>query len=139
MNGETVWVLTSDAQTRMLHGDTPLSKSSPVKYFKPFLQQYFSECKNKWVVLDQGGELYGNPDLRNLFKQYQYEIHPSGEDSSSQNSPVERARSNFSDGIKSFFPVIGHSGANVIENSFPLSLNSLSYFTASVLEKTGTT
>ena len=38
------------------------------------VRQLGSECKNKWVVFDQGGELYGNPDVRNLFKQYQYEI-----------------------------------------------------------------
>ena len=57
MNGETAWILISDAQTRILHGDTRLSKSSPVKYLESFLQQYFPECKNKWVILDQGGEL----------------------------------------------------------------------------------
>ena len=71
MNGETAWILISDAQTRMLHDDICLSKSSPLKYLESFLQQYSPECKNKWVVLDQGGELYGNPDVRNLFKRYQ--------------------------------------------------------------------
>ena len=53
MNGETAWILISDAQTRMLHGDTRLSKSSPVKYLESFLQQYSPQCSNKWVVLDQ--------------------------------------------------------------------------------------
>ena len=72
MNGETAWILISDAQTRMLHGDTSLSKSSPVKYLESFLQQYSPECKNKRVVLDQGGELYGNLDVRNLFTRYNY-------------------------------------------------------------------
>ena len=62
MNGETAWILISDVQTRILHGDTRLSKSSSVKYLESFLQQYSPECKNKWVVLDQGGELYRNPD-----------------------------------------------------------------------------
>ena len=38
MNGETAWILISDAQTRMLHGNTHLiSKSSLVKYLKSFL------------------------------------------------------------------------------------------------------
>ena len=55
MNGETVWILIFDAQTRMLHGDTCLSKSSPLKYLESFLQQSSPECKNKWVILDQGG------------------------------------------------------------------------------------
>ena len=83
MNGETAWILISDAQTRMLHGDTRLSKSSPVKYLESFLQQYLPECKNKWVVFDQGGELYGNPYVQNLFKRYHYDIFPTGADSSS--------------------------------------------------------
>ena len=39
MNGETAWILIYDAQTRMLHSDTCLSKSSPVKYLESFLQQ----------------------------------------------------------------------------------------------------
>ena len=101
MNGETAWILISDAQTRMLHGDTRLSKSSPVKYLESFLQQYSPECKNKWVVLDQGGELYGNPDVQNLFTRYNYTIYPTGADSSSQNGPIERAHRTVSNGIKS--------------------------------------
>ena len=63
MDGETSWILISDVQTRILRGDTRLSKSFPVKYLESFLQQYSPECKNKWVVLDQDGELYGNPDV----------------------------------------------------------------------------
>ena len=53
MNDETAWILISDAQTRMLHGDTCFSKSSTVKYLEPFLQHYSPKCKNKWNVLDQ--------------------------------------------------------------------------------------
>ena len=37
MNGEKAWILISDAQTRMLHGKTRLSKSSSVKYLESFL------------------------------------------------------------------------------------------------------
>ena len=84
MNGETAWILNFDAQTRIFHGNTRLRKSSPVKYLESFLQQYSPECKNKWVVLDQGGELFGDPDVRNLFKRYQYEIFPTGSDLTSQ-------------------------------------------------------
>ena len=68
----------------MLQADTRLSKFSLVKYLGSFLQQYSPECKNKWVVLNQGGELYENPDGQNLFKQYQYKTFPTGSDSSSQ-------------------------------------------------------
>ena len=30
LNGEVAWILISDGQTRMLHGDTRLSKASPL-------------------------------------------------------------------------------------------------------------
>ena len=85
----------------MLHGETRLSKSSPVKYLESSLQQYSPECKNKLVVLDQGGELYRNLDARNLFTCYNYTIYPTGADSSSQNGPVKRAHCTVSNGIKS--------------------------------------
>ena len=86
----------------MFHGETCLSQSSPVKYLESFLQQYSPVCNNKWVVLNQGGELYGNLDVQNLFKGYQYEIYPTSFDSSYQNSPVERAHCTVSNDIKSF-------------------------------------
>ena len=43
MNGETAWILISDAQTPIIHSDTQLSNSSPVKHLEPFLQQYSPE------------------------------------------------------------------------------------------------
>ena len=66
MNGEIALILISNVQTQMLHENTRLSKSSPVKYLESFLQQYSPQCENKWVVLDQGGELYGNSEIQNL-------------------------------------------------------------------------
>ena len=41
--------------------------------------------------MDQGGELYSNPDIVNVFTKHRYEVHPTGTDSSHQNGPVERA------------------------------------------------
>ena len=37
VNGKTAWILISDAQTKMFHGDTCLSKDSPIKYLESFL------------------------------------------------------------------------------------------------------
>ena len=91
LNGETSWILISDAFTKMLHGDTRQSKSSPVKYLESFLEEYSPHVSNKFVVLDQGGELYGNPKVRNLFRRYKYRIYPTGSDSSFSNGAVERA------------------------------------------------
>ena len=77
INGETSWLLISDGKTRMLHGDCRLSKVSPIKYLESFLQQYAPACKNKWAVMDQGGELYQSTAVRSLFKKYGYEILPT--------------------------------------------------------------
>jgi len=40
--------------------------------------------------MDQGGELYNNPEVRNLFTRFGYAIGPTGADASNQNAPVER-------------------------------------------------
>ena len=32
INGEQAWILISDSKTRILHGDTCLTKTSPLKY-----------------------------------------------------------------------------------------------------------
>ena len=91
LNGETAWILIADAQTKMLHGDTRVSKASPLKYLESFLQEYSPNVPNKFVVLDQGGELYRNPAILNLFRRYKYRVYPTGADASFQNGPVERA------------------------------------------------
>ena len=101
LNGETSWILISDAFTRMMHGDCRLSKASPIKYLKSFLEQYSPEMENKWVVMDQGGELYNNPEVVNLFKFYKYKIYPTGADASHQNGPVERGHRSVLTFIKS--------------------------------------
>ena len=56
-----------------------------------FFENYSPECKNKWVVLNQGGKLYNNPTIKNLFCKYGYEILPTSPDDSYQNGPMERA------------------------------------------------
>ena len=91
INGETSWLLISDGKTRTLHGDCRLSKVSPIKYLESFLQQYAPACKDKWAVMDQGGELYQSTAVRSLFKKYGYQVLPTGADSSFQNGPIERA------------------------------------------------
>ena len=46
--------------------------------------------KDKYVFLDQDGELYANPDILNVFTNQHYKVHPTETDSSHQNNPVER-------------------------------------------------
>ena len=91
LNGEAAWILISNAQTKMLFGDARMSKASPLKYLESFLEQYSPNTSDKFVVLDQGGELYRNLDVINLFRKFKYQVFPTGADSSNQNGPVERA------------------------------------------------
>lgn len=84
----------------MLHADTCLSKSSPLKYLESFLTKYVPHCPDKCVFMDQGGELYHNPAIKNLFKKFGYEIYPTSPDASYQNGQVEKAHCTFSQGVK---------------------------------------
>ena len=59
----------------------------------------WKHCKDKYVHLDQGGELYNNPDVRNLFTSKGYEIRPTGAEASFQNEPIERAHRTLSNSI----------------------------------------
>ena len=61
LNGETSWILLTDHFTRMKHGDTRVSKASPIHWLRHFLEQHAPNCPGKYVFLDQGGELYHNP------------------------------------------------------------------------------
>ena len=90
-NGESSWILVSDHFSRILHGTPCLSKACPVEWLRRFLTTYSPDCNDKYVVLDQGGELYGSPDVRNLFSDFGYEIRVTGADTSRQNAPVKRA------------------------------------------------
>lgn len=75
----------------MLYGNTHLRKSSHLKYLESFLSEYSPKFKNKWFVLDQGGELYNNPTINNLFRKFGPETLPTSPDASFQNDTVERA------------------------------------------------
>ena len=50
--------------------------------------------------MDNGGKLYSNLKIQNLFFTFGYEIYPTSPDSSNQNGPVEWAYQTVSQGIK---------------------------------------
>ena len=83
----------------MLYGDTCLTKSSLLKYLESFPTKYSPECKNKCVVMDNGGKLFSNAKICNLFSRFGYEVYPTSPDSSNQNGPVERLHCTVSQGI----------------------------------------
>ena len=91
INGETCCVLIIDHHTGMQYGKTCQSKAPPIEWLRKWLQVHSPFLKGKYVCIDQGGELYGNPDIFNVFTNHHYEIHPTETDSSHQIGPVERA------------------------------------------------
>jgi hypothetical protein len=68
--------------------------------------------------MDQGGELYSNPKIRTLFKEFGYKIHPTGADSSHQNGPVERAHQTIDDGLRTLL-----NGANLDARFWPYAFH----------------
>jgi len=67
LNGETSWIPVTDHFSRMKHGDTRVSKASPINWLRAFLQKHAPTCSGKHVFMDQGGELCDNPKVRKLF------------------------------------------------------------------------
>eukprot|EP00980_Cylindrotheca_fusiformis_P020907 scaffold7928_cov68-Cylindrotheca_fusiformis.AAC.1 len=118
-NGETCWILVTDHFSRMKHGDTRISKASPINWLRDFLTRHAPKCKDKYVVLDQGGELYGNPDVRSLFEdEFGYEIRPTGADASNQNGPVERGHLTVANAMRAMI-----DGANVDIKFWPYAFH----------------
>ena len=51
----------------MQYGKTCQSKASPIEWLREWLQVYSPNLRDKYVFMDQGGEVYGNPDILNVF------------------------------------------------------------------------
>ena len=77
-------------------------------------------CKDKLVYLDQGGELYANPDAKNVFTNWHYKIHPSGTDSLHQNGHVKRAHRSVGDHTRALL-----TGAALDINIWPYKFSTI--------------
>lgn len=117
-NGETCWILVTDHFSRMKHGDTRISKASPLNWLEHFLKRYAPTCTGKYVFLDQGGELYANPAVRALFSRFDYDIRPTGADASNQNGPVERGHLTVANAIRAML-----TGANMDVRFWPYAFH----------------
>jgi hypothetical protein len=91
IHGETCWILISDHFSRTLVGDTRVSKGPPIEWLRAFLEEHAPRANGNYVYLDQGGELYANQTIKDLFEGFKYDVRPTGAESSNQNGPVERA------------------------------------------------
>ena len=118
LNGETSWILIADHFSRRLHGDTRVSKATPLSWLRHFLENHAPRVPNKYVYLDQGGELYHNPEVRKLFKEFRYDVRPTGADASNQNGPVERAHLTVANAIRAML-----HGANLDAKFWPYAFH----------------
>eukprot|EP00536_Pseudo-nitzschia_multiseries_P015908 jgi/Psemu1/44246/gm1.44246_g len=117
IHGETAWILITDHFTGMKYGDTRISKAAPLHWLDHFFSQYNPYCNNKYAIVDQGGELYHNPDIQNLFSAFGYTIYPTGADASHQNGSVERAHRTLANSMKTSML----SGANLPIKFWPFA------------------
>jgi len=47
----------------MKHGDTRVSKASPINWLRHFLEKHTPACSGEYVFMDQGGEPCNNPEV----------------------------------------------------------------------------
>ena len=118
LNGETSWILIQDHFTGERFGDTRVSKAAPITFLRAFLQQNAPTCSGKYVIMDQGGELYHNPEVVRLFEHYGYDIRPTGADASNQNGVVERTHLTVANAIRAFL-----IGANLAVKFWPYAFH----------------
>jgi hypothetical protein len=118
INGETCYLLISDHATTALEGSPRISKGAPISWLHQWLRRRSPNVQDKYVYLDQGGELYRNPRIRKLFRSFGYEVFPTGADASHQNAPVERANQSIGEGIRSLL-----TGSNLPAKFWPYAFH----------------
>jgi hypothetical protein len=113
-NGETCFVLIKDHFSGTLDGTVRIAKGAPVNWLRQWLVRHSPQLQDKYVHMDQGGELFNNPKIRALFREFGYDIRPTGADSSHQNGPVERAHETIGDALRTLL-----NGSNLDPRFWP--------------------
>ena len=102
LNGESTWILMTQHFTGMRQRDTRTSEAAPVLWLKHFLAQHNLHCRNKCLCMDQGGELFDNLEVENLFIKARHAMCPTGANASNQNGPVKRDHCTIADTMHAF-------------------------------------
>jgi len=94
IHGETCYALVCDHATERLDGVYRQSKAPPIAWLKKWLTKNVKDdVKDRYVFMDQGGELCRSNAIRDLFeKEFGYEIRVTGTGAHHQNGLVERAK-----------------------------------------------
>ena len=81
---------------------------SPIAWIRYFLNHYLPAFNDKYIHLDQGGEVFNNLDIKNLLQSCGYTLHHIVSYTSSPNGPVEQAHRTLARSFRAMIP-----GANL--------------------------
>jgi GAG-pre-integrase domain len=100
LHGQTCYVLVADHYSGMLYGKTFKTKAPPIIWLNGWLATHAPVCPDKYVRLDQGGDLARCREVTNLFRNAGYRVEITGAGDSAQNGPVERPHQTIAAGIR---------------------------------------
>ena len=115
INGETCWLMIQDKFGKMACCDVRISKTPPpVQFVDEFLKDCApAEATQKHVMLNQGVELCGLPQMLKIFKKHNCTVFPTALDVSN-NNPVERHHQTISNAVRTMM-----TGANLLIEFWP--------------------
>jgi hypothetical protein len=101
LQGQTCYVLVADHFSGGVHGITQVSKEPPIVWLDAFLARNKPNVPNRYICMDQGGELGRCPEIKAVCDKHGYTIHQTGTEAHHQNGPVERPNSTIADALRS--------------------------------------
>ena len=89
LNGETCYCLITDHYSGTLYGECFCNKAPPSDFLNHWLVLHGlpADVPDKYVCLDQGGDLGHHEEVVNLFQNAGYFVEPTASSSSHQNGP----------------------------------------------------
>ena len=85
----------------MKHEDARIYKVSPIAWLRNLLNHYSPTCNDKYIHLDQWGDLFNDSYVKNLLQYFGYTLHPTGYDTSHQSGSFEQAHRTLANYIQS--------------------------------------
>ena len=133
-NGETCYILIADHHTEELFGSPRVSKAAPIEYLRLWLRTHVSGTPptGRYVMMDQGGELYKNPAIRKLFTSFGFALHPTATEAHHANGVIERANRTVDAGIRNLL-----HGANLPVRFWPYAFHFFLHIKNAALPRRG--
>jgi Reverse transcriptase (RNA-dependent DNA polymerase)/GAG-pre-integrase domain len=100
IQGQTCYILIADHFSGMLYGHTFKNKAPPIQWLNEWLAIHSPPCLDKYVRMDQGGDLAKCREITTIFRNAGYQIEITGAGNSAQNGPVERPHQTIAEGIR---------------------------------------